>query len=127
MPELAAPPVPLGDKVKSMYKNPVGMNMPSRLAPSMSSTVTATSDQVSSDLAGEVVILGLSSGVYYGLNEVGASIWNLIQQSKTIQEIRDALLQEYDVEASQLEEDIFVLLSELSAVGLIEIKDEAIV
>jgi Coenzyme PQQ synthesis protein D (PqqD) len=101
--------------------------MPSKCAVSLSSTVVATSDQVSSDLAGEVVILGLSSGVYYGLNEVGASIWNLIQQSRTIQEIQDALLQEYDVEASQLKLDIFSLLSELSAVGLIEIKDEAIV
>jgi Coenzyme PQQ synthesis protein D (PqqD) len=110
-----------------MYENLVGLKMPSKFAFSMSSRVVATSDQVSSDLAGEVVILGLSSGVYYGLNEVGASIWNLIQQSRTIQEIQDALLQEYDVEASQLKQDIFSLLSELSAVGLIEVKDEAIV
>lgn len=101
--------------------------MPSKLALSASSAVVATSDQVSSDLVGEAVILSLSSGIYYGLNEVGASIWNLIQQPKTIKEIHEALLQEYDVEASQCEQDILTLLIELSAVGLIEVKDEAIV
>jgi Coenzyme PQQ synthesis protein D (PqqD) len=101
--------------------------VPSKLALSASSAVVATSDQVSSDLVGEAVILSLSSGIYYGLNEVGASIWNLIQQPKTIKEIHEALLQEYDVEASQCEQDILTLLIELSAVGLIEVKDEAIV
>jgi Coenzyme PQQ synthesis protein D (PqqD) len=101
--------------------------VPSKLALSASSAVVATSDQVSSDLVGEAVILSLSSGVYYGLNEVGASIWNLIQRPKTIKEIHEALLQEYDVEASQCEQDILTLLIELSAVGLIEVKDEAIV
>ena len=101
--------------------------MPSKLALSASSAVVATSDQVSSDLAGEAVILSLSSGVYYGLNEAGASIWNLIQQPKTIKEIHEALLQYYDVEASQCKQDILTLLTELSEVGLIKVIDEAIV
>jgi hypothetical protein len=101
--------------------------VPLKLALSVSSTVVATSAQVSSDLAGEAVILSLSSGVYYGLNEVGASIWNLIQQPKIIKEIHEILLQEYDVEASQCEQDILTLLTELSEVGLIEVKDEALI
>lgn len=101
--------------------------MPSKLALSTSSAIMATSAQVSSDLAGEAVILSLNSGIYYGLNEVGASIWNLIQQPKTIKEIHETLLQEYDVEASQCEQDILTLLTELSEVGLIEIKDEGLI
>jgi hypothetical protein len=101
--------------------------VPLKLALSVSSAVVATSAQVSSDLAGEAVILSLSSGVYYGLNEVGASIWNLIQQPKIIKEIHEILLQEYDVEASQCEQDILTLLTELSEVGLIEVKDEALI
>jgi Coenzyme PQQ synthesis protein D (PqqD) len=100
--------------------------VPSKLALSTSSSVVAASAQVSSDLAGEAVILSLSSGVYYGLNEVGASIWNLIQRPKNIKEIHEILLQEYDVEASQCEQDILTLLTELSEVGLIEVKDEAL-
>ena len=44
------------------------------------SIVVASPDQVSSDLAGEIVMLNLASGTYYGLDEVGARIWNLVQQ-----------------------------------------------
>ena len=45
-----------------------------------SSIITASKEQVSSDLAGEVIILGLKSGSYFGLDGVGALIWSLIQK-----------------------------------------------
>ncbi|MBW4612042.1 MAG: lasso peptide biosynthesis PqqD family chaperone [Desmonostoc vinosum HA7617-LM4] len=89
------------------------------------SRVVASQDQIFSELQGEAVILDIKSGVYYGLNQVGASIWNLIQTPKTVAEIRDALLNEYDVDAKACEADILVLLEELATKGLIEIKDEA--
>lgn len=90
-----------------------------------SSIVVAIQEQVSSDLAGESVILHLKSGVYYGLNDIGAQIWNLIQQPKTVSELRDAILQEYEVEPDQCESDILALLQDLAAAELIEVKDEA--
>jgi hypothetical protein len=51
-------------------------------AGSRHSIVVATKDQVSSDLGGEVAILDLKAGVYYGLDTVGARIWNLIQEPR---------------------------------------------
>lgn len=83
--------------------------------------VTAAKDQVSCDLAGEVAILNIKSGIYYGLDEVGSSVWDLIQQTKTVAEVRDALLQEYDVDAETCERDLIALLRELSSKELIEI------
>lgn len=65
------------------------------------SRVVATKEQVSSVLAGEAVILDLKSGVYYGLNDVGARIWNLLQEPRKVDEIRDTLLAEYSVEPEQ--------------------------
>ena len=47
-----------------------------------SSVVVASPDQISSDLGDEAVILNLKSGVYHGLNEVGAKVWAFIQQAK---------------------------------------------
>ena len=91
------------------------------------SSVVASKDQVSSDLGGEAVILNLKSGVYYSLNEVGVSIWNLIQQPKTVDEIRNAILAEYEVEPEQCDHDLLKLLQELVTVGLIEVKNETIV
>jgi hypothetical protein len=88
------------------------------------SSVVATKNQVSSDLGGEAVILDLKSGVYYGLNDVGTRIWHLIQEPKTLNEIQDAILEEYEVEPNCCAEELLTLLQELLAVGLIEVSDE---
>lgn len=89
------------------------------------SIVVVTKDQVYSDLAGEAVILHLKSGVYYGLNTVGARIWELIQEPKAVKDIRNALLEEYDVKLENCEKDLLALLRKLLSEGLIEVKGEA--
>ena len=76
------------------------------------------------ELDSEAVLLNLRSGVYYGLNNVGARIWSLIQQPRTVAEIRDTILQEYEVEPERSEPDVIALLQKLAGEGLIEIKDE---
>lgn len=87
------------------------------------STIVATKNQVSCDLAGEAAILDLQSGVYYGLDAVGARIWELIQEPKTVTEVRDALLQEFDVEPERCQSDLLALLEQMSQNKLIEIHD----
>ena len=87
-----------------------------------SSTVVAAKDQVSSDLGGEVAILDLKAGVYYGLDTVGARIWSLIQEPRTVNEIRDILLEEYEVEPERCERDLLVLLQRLADERLIEVE-----
>ena len=91
---------------------------------SMSSTVVATKDNLSSDLEEETVILDTKSGVYYGLNTVGTSIWNLVHQPKTIKEIQDALLAKYEVEPEQCNQELLVILQQLESEGLIEVNHE---
>jgi|HubBroStandDraft_5_1064220.scaffolds.fasta_scaffold768408_2 hypothetical protein len=86
------------------------------------SRIAVSTDQVSCDLEGEVAILNLKNSVYYGLDPVAASVWSLIQKPKTFAEIRDALLDMYEVESAQLESDLQVLLGQLSEQGLIDIQ-----
>jgi hypothetical protein len=90
------------------------------------SIVVVSQDQISCDLAAEVAILNITSGIYYGLNTVGSRIWKLIQEPRTVHEIRDALLEEYEVEPERCEHDVLVLLQELASKGLIEIKDDTV-
>ena len=87
------------------------------------SIIVAAEGQISCDLAGEAAILNLTSGVYYGLSPVGARVWNLIRRPRTVHDIRDMLLQEYDVEVERCERDLLALLRELAAEGLIEVRD----
>ena len=90
----------------------------------VNSIVVVTKDQVSADLSGEAAILNLKSGVYFGLNTVGASIWKLIQEPRSVNEINDALVQEYDVDPDQCEKDLLALLEELLSKELIEVTNE---
>ena len=88
-----------------------------------SSKIVTTENQVSADLAGEAVILNLDSGVYYGLDPIGAQIWQLIQEPRSVDEVRDRLMEEYDVEAAQCERDLVVLLQKMAEHALVEIRD----
>ncbi len=88
------------------------------------SVVVAAEGQVSSDLGGEVVILDLEAGVYYGLDEVGARIWSLIQEPRSVDEVRDILLEEYEVEPERCQHDLIALLQRLAEEGLVKVEDE---
>ena len=83
--------------------------------------IIASPEQVSCDMGGEAAILNLKSGTYYGLDPVGARIWNLLQQPRTVGELRDILITEYDVDAARLESDIRALLGRLADNQLVEI------
>jgi hypothetical protein len=91
---------------------------------SKSSTVVAANNQISSDIGGEAVILNLKSGVYHGLNAVGARIWNLIQQPNIVENIQQVLLDEYEVEPEVCISDLLALLNEFYTAGLIEVRNE---
>ncbi len=94
----------------------------STFALSVDSIVVAAKNQISSDLQGREVILNIKSGVYYGLDGVGTRIWNLLQQPRTVKEIRDMLLDHYDVNTQRAEVDLMALLQKLSDAGLIEVQ-----
>ena len=91
----------------------------------LDSLVALSKDQVSCDLAGEAAILNIRAGMYYGLDEVGARMWNLIQKPRLAREIKETLLNEYDVEPQRCERDLLALLNDLAGKGLIEIKSES--
>jgi hypothetical protein len=86
----------------------------------LQTTVRASKEQVSCELLGEAVILDLKNGVYYGLDEVGARIWSLVQQPRRVQDILETLLGEYEVDSERCEFDLLSLLGELKTRGLVE-------
>jgi hypothetical protein len=86
--------------------------------------LVATSAQVSSELSGETVILNLKEGLYFGLNEVGNTIWQQIQQPTTFSQIRSQVLAEYEVEPEVCDRDLINILNQLHSVGLLEVQTE---
>jgi Coenzyme PQQ synthesis protein D (PqqD) len=82
--------------------------------------LVAARDQVSAEVEGESVILNLADGVYYGLDGVGARVWELLRQPRTLEELCDAVTAEYEVDADMARHDLLELLGELSARRLVE-------
>jgi hypothetical protein len=67
----------------------------------------------------ELVILNVRSGTYFGLDHVGARIWQLLEEQKGPEEIRDAMLNDYDVSRETFERDFEALIKDLLAQGLV--------
>jgi len=94
---------------------------------SVHSIVVAASEQVSCPLGEESAILNLKNSMYYGMNPVGTRIWTLLKEPRSVEQLRDALLNEYDVDATLCERDLLDLLGEMKSEGLIEVRSAAAV
>jgi hypothetical protein len=71
------------------------------------------------ELGGEAVVLNLDTGVYYGLDPVGTRVWRLLQQPRTISELRDLIVDEFDVVPDRCEADLRPFLASLQSHGLV--------
>ena len=73
------------------------------------------------DLEGEIVILNLTSGVYFSVDGVGTRIWILMAEQVATEEIVRQLIAEFEVEEAQLRSDMESLVKDLAGQGLIEV------
>lgn len=82
--------------------------------------IVARKEMVSCDLADEAVVLSLPEGVYYGLSPVACHVWGLVRTPRTVREIRDSLLEEYDVDTETCTRDVQRLVDQLLRWKLVE-------
>ncbi|MFN0070213.1 MAG: PqqD family protein [Chloroflexota bacterium] len=74
---------------------------------------------VEAPVEGEVVLLHVDTGVYYGLTGVGHTIWELLKEGHTESAIVTAIHDEFEVELRVVTDDVHQLMSELLQAGLI--------
>lgn len=77
---------------------------------------------LSNKLGDEMVMMNLESGDYLGINEVGFVIWDYLQNPKSVQEIFDYLVSEYEVTSEDCERDTMPYLQQLLLQKVILIK-----
>jgi hypothetical protein len=83
-------------------------------------TVVATSaDQVSGNLTGERVVLSMKDGTYYGLTEVGALVWDLLQKPVSVGQLVEQIQASYEIDRETCERDLWNLLDDMSAKDLV--------
>lgn len=85
--------------------------------------VRAAPGQVSTELDGETVILDAEAGTYFGVEAVGAWIWDRIQDPVRIDRLLERLVDAYDVEPERGRRDLESFLEDLEDRGLAEVTD----
>jgi hypothetical protein len=70
-------------------------------------------------IAGEAVILSLDTKVLRGLNDVGSRVWDLIDGRRTVSDIVDVIVEEFDVPRAQAAEDVEAFARQLLDKGLV--------
>lgn len=86
---------------------------------SLETTVVASRDQVAADLESEVIILGLTDGIYYGVDGVAARIWAMVQQPVRLHDVVRAVHAEFDVDEAVCASDVLAFVDELERRGLV--------
>jgi hypothetical protein len=87
--------------------------------------VVASRNQLSTQLSGEAVILGLHDSVYYGLSGSGARIWELVQQPAALGDVAAAMSLEFEVGRGEATRDLLTLADELLTRGLLDVVPDA--
>jgi len=98
--------------------------MTSGVAVPLDSVVKMHPGSVACDLEGEIVILNCVSGVYFGLNSVGGTVWNYIQSERSVEEIVLHLLAQYKVDRARCESEVFTLLKKMADQGLVTFRTQ---
>ncbi len=90
----------------------------------MSRVARISPDVLFRELAGEAVLLDLKSQRYFGLDAIGTRVWQLLGERQQMAGVLQAMLDEFDVEESQLRQDVAAFLRQLKEAGLIELAPE---
>ena len=91
----------------------------------LSAVVQKNPSFVSRKFVDEVILVPISHRVgeidcLYALNEVGARIWDLIDGDRSLKELRDAIVAEFEVSETEAQQDLAVLIEQLKEIGAIQ-------
>ena len=81
--------------------------------------ITISPDVLAQEVNDEIVLLDLKTEQYLGLNEVGARVWQLLEEGVVLEQIYNKLLEEYDVDKELLKIDLNDLITNMSKEGIV--------
>jgi hypothetical protein len=86
---------------------------------SLEHSVTVSDNTLFRELNGEAVLLQVDAGMYYGLDDVGTRLWQLMLEHRRLQLVLDAALAEFEVDPADLQRDLLDLTQQLVDRGLL--------
>jgi hypothetical protein len=78
-------------------------------------------DLMEAELGDELVALEPNAGECFGFNSVATSVWRALENPKSFEQLRDTLLDEYEIGEQQCSQELKALLDDLAQKGLVAI------
>ena len=75
----------------------------------LSDRIAVPADVMARQVGEETVILDLASGTYFGLDPVGAHMWQAMVEGKTLAQVCERMLAMYEVSRGDIERDVLAL------------------
>ncbi len=88
----------------------------------LSQKITFSQSVFAQEVDGEMVLLDMESENYFGLDEVGTAIWQAMQENENLQEVFEVLMEQYEVEAEVLQNDLSEFVDKLLESGLVKVE-----
>ncbi|MFF2888878.1 lasso peptide biosynthesis PqqD family chaperone [Paenibacillus sp. NPDC057967] len=102
-----------------VYKGEL-MSQPEHQAFSLDLLAVQNKNNIASDMNGEKVLLSIDNGKYYNLGAIGGRIWDMMAYPETIGSIVNTLMDEYEIDRTTCEEQVFSFLTHLSEERLVQ-------
>lgn len=80
---------------------------------------------IAGEVDNETVMMGLTSGTFFGLNETGSRIWALLAREPSLDGLVAALVAEFAVDPDVCREQTSRLLQRLVEEGAVHVADSA--
>lgn len=90
----------------------------------MDSKIVRETHLVFNEMDGETIMMSIENGEYYGMNSMGSRIWSLLETPKTVSEICDTLLPDFDVTLEQCVKDLLPFLNRMAVKKVVKIISE---
>ncbi len=88
-------------------------------------TIAHAPDVLHQELGGETVLLNLDNESYFGLDEIGTRVWQVLSETNSATAVVERLADEYEVSVEQLRSDVEKLIGELLDAGLVSVTHSA--
>jgi hypothetical protein len=86
---------------------------------SLTSRVVRASEAITAAVDEELVMMDMEAGKYYGLNTVGAAIWQLLESPISVLDLCTTLTQSFEVPSERCTKEVLQFLEQLHAKGLV--------
>lgn len=85
------------------------------------SLLTRNPDLVAAGMSGDIVMMSIERGLYFGISGVGTRVWELLEQPKSVEALTRAIHAEYEVDEATCQADLLAFARELVKHGVVSV------